>query len=236
MWQLAFTGYVCCEPGQVALNPTSGYAGICEPADQPIVSSQLATLASQIGGPPITTGLVGGAGSATATGAGPTTTGGTAVTGEKTASGGAASTHTTGFSSSGSSSVLKKVHLSTGEIIGIAVAGVVLIAVLVAGIWCCCCRRSKRRTQVTNVEPYRNQGPPVPYNNAGYNPGMGYNPGYAAYGGPRGVDGEGDSVPLANVGGGVYGQEYKQTPTPVHSELGYDEPVQGVELGANERR
>ena len=30
------------------MNPTSGYAGMCEPADQPVVSSLIATLASQV--------------------------------------------------------------------------------------------------------------------------------------------------------------------------------------------
>lgn len=120
---------------------------------------------------------------------------------------------------------MNKLHLSLGEIIGIAVGGVVLIAALVTGIWCCCRKRSRSRTQVTYVEPYRNQGV------GGYNlgAGTGYNAGYAGYG-QRGLDGEGDSVPLTNVG---FGQEYK-APV-VHSEMGYDERVPGVEMGYDER-
>ena len=60
-----------------------------------------------------------------------------------------------------------------------------------------------------------------------------YNPGYAAYG-QRGLEGEGDSVPLANVANAGYVQEYK--PPVVHSELGYDERTPGVEMGYDERR
>jgi hypothetical protein len=43
------------------------------------------------------------------------------------------STHTSASSSSGSS-VFKKTHLTLGELIGIAVGGVVLLAAIVAGI------------------------------------------------------------------------------------------------------
>lgn len=107
-----------------------------------------------------------------------------------------------------------------------------LIGALVVGIWCCCCKRSRNRTQATYVEPYRNQGVGG-YDPAGYGQGTGtgYNAGYTGYG-QRGLDREGDSVPLTNVG---FGQEYK--PPVVQSELGYDEraPV-GAELGYDERR
>lgn len=206
------------------MNPTSGWAGICEPADQPVVTSLIATLASQIGGPPITTGPMGGAATATTTGkegAASATTTGASNTG----------THTSALGSTGSS-VLKKIHLSLGEIIGIAVGGVVLIAALIVGIWCCCCRRSRNRTQVTYVEPYRNQG--TDGYNRSYNAGTGYNAGYAGYGGTRGMAGESDGVPLTNVGG--YAQEYKP-PQMQTSELGYDErPPVGAELGYDERR
>lgn len=120
--------------------------------------------------------------------------------------------------------MLKKIHLTLGELIGIAVGGVVLLVAIVVGIWACCCRRTRNRTQVTYVEPYRNMGSDG-YNNGG----TGYNAGYTPYGGARGLDGEGDSVPLRSVGGGSYGQEYKPG-------MGYDERPTEAEMGYDERR
>ena len=131
----------------------------------------------------------------------------------------------------------KTIHLTLGEEIGIAVGGVVLLAALALGIWCCCCRRKRRnRTQTTYVEPYRSQGvggySGVQY---GAGPGTGCNAGYAGYAGQRGVDGDGDgdSVPLRNVG---FGRAQECKPPVVESELGGDERSPGVEMGYDERR
>jgi hypothetical protein len=43
--------YFCCEPGAIGVNPKTGLSdGLCEPADQPVPTSLLATMASQVGG------------------------------------------------------------------------------------------------------------------------------------------------------------------------------------------
>ncbi|KUJ06332.1 uncharacterized protein LY89DRAFT_743943 [Mollisia scopiformis] len=43
--------YFCCEPGQLGVNPKTGLPdGLCEPADQPVPTSLLASIATQIGG------------------------------------------------------------------------------------------------------------------------------------------------------------------------------------------
>jgi hypothetical protein len=50
--------YFCCEQGQYGVLPVSGYAGICEPIDQPVASSRIATSVSQAGSPAPATGVV----------------------------------------------------------------------------------------------------------------------------------------------------------------------------------
>ena len=43
-------GYFCCNPGELGMWPSTGKTGgLCEPADQTVPKSQLATIASQIG-------------------------------------------------------------------------------------------------------------------------------------------------------------------------------------------
>ncbi len=71
------SGYFCCEPGKIGVNPTSGLSGgLCEPADQHVPTSLLATVVSQVGlatSAPSASGTVnatvigGGAGGATQT-------------------------------------------------------------------------------------------------------------------------------------------------------------------------
>lgn len=44
------SGYFCCNPGELGVNPTTGKdGGLCEPADQVIPTSLLATIVSQDG-------------------------------------------------------------------------------------------------------------------------------------------------------------------------------------------
>lgn len=44
------SSYYCCKPGTIGVNPKSGLPnGLCEPADQPVPTSLLATMASQVG-------------------------------------------------------------------------------------------------------------------------------------------------------------------------------------------
>ncbi|KAL2062396.1 hypothetical protein VTL71DRAFT_6662 [Oculimacula yallundae] len=44
------SGYFCCEPGMIGVNPANGMSGgLCEPADQHVPTSILASLATQIG-------------------------------------------------------------------------------------------------------------------------------------------------------------------------------------------
>ncbi|PMD63271.1 uncharacterized protein K444DRAFT_661298 [Hyaloscypha bicolor E] len=66
-------GFFCCEPGELGMNPSSGKeGGLCEPADQPVPKSQLATIASQIGiavATPAPMATASGSNNATATGA-----------------------------------------------------------------------------------------------------------------------------------------------------------------------
>jgi hypothetical protein len=161
MYQMASTIYICCEPGTVGVIPIAGYAGMCEPLDADTPTSRLATLASQIGGPAIT-------GVATATGgntASPTTAAGkgqTTVTsapstgGASTSAPAATSTSTAGSGSlSGNTSsgqplktVLGKNHLSTGEIVGIAVGGAAILG-LIAAFIVCCCRQKRHQEEYT---------------------------------------------------------------------------------------
>ncbi|PMD48151.1 hypothetical protein L207DRAFT_1838 [Hyaloscypha variabilis F] len=60
MYALSFASrtFFCCEPGQYGALPISGYSGICEPIDQNVASSLVATPASQIGATGIATAVV----------------------------------------------------------------------------------------------------------------------------------------------------------------------------------
>lgn len=124
--------YFCCEPGQYGVLPLSGYAGICEPLDQPVASSLIASSASQVGAPaptgvvvvPATTGTVtstlqgGGVTTILTTLAGSTATGAVTQTGTGNGAGSTGSGQSAGKSST--------VTLSTG-----ALAAIVVCAILV---------------------------------------------------------------------------------------------------------
>jgi len=171
MYEMKFpsTTYICCEPGTVGVIPISGSAGMCEPLDADTPSSQLAKLASQIGGPAITgvaTATGGNVATPTATstgaGKGQTTTTSTPSAGGAVTTSASSSTATATAAGSGSNTssglpktfktVLHNIHLSTPEIIGIAVGGAVVLA-LIIGLIVCCCRR-RRRNRAVYVQPY----------------------------------------------------------------------------------
>jgi hypothetical protein len=147
--------YFCCEPGQIGVLPVNGYAGLCEPTDQSVASSLIATPASQVGGAPVTSIAGEGAGSAATTTSSSTSqsTGGSSNSGSSSSGG----------SSSGITAALHKVHLTIGAIVGIAVGGVAVICVVLLLLWKCCCA-SQRRISARAVEPYRsvNEGYPQP--------------------------------------------------------------------------
>jgi hypothetical protein len=160
----------------VGVNPLTGNTGICELPDSGVQSSLLATLASQIGGPPITTYPVGSTASAMATstgsptengGQGTVTLGGAGSTSTSTGSPGSGSGSSSG---SGINATVGTTGLSIGAIIGIAVAGVCIILLLLIATRICC-RYQRSRTYPRHPEPY-----PV---GAGYKAGY-TNPGYAA--------------------------------------------------------
>jgi hypothetical protein len=147
MYELAVeNAYFCCEPGQIGVLPVNGYAGLCEPTDQAVASSLIATPASQVGGAPVTSIAGAGAGSAATTTSSSTSqsTGGSSNSGSSSSGG----------SSSGITAALHKVHLTIGAIVGIAVGGVAVICVVLLLLWKCCCAK-QRRNGVRAVEPYR---------------------------------------------------------------------------------
>ena len=221
--------YVCCEPGQVGVNPVSGNTGLCEPPDSGVQSNLLATLASQIGGPPITTypagagtsamatstgsaTETGGQESATMTGAGSTPT----TTSTRTGSSGSGSSSSSG-SGSGVDATVDNLGLSVGAIIGIAVAGGCIFILLILAIWLC--RRRQSRRDPRYAAPY-----PV-----GGSYGAGYgNPGYTPQQG-GGHEGQGLQVE-GNRKHGVPGY----TPLPAsYGEVarGYKSPIVRAEMG-----
>lgn len=59
MYQLDSRTYFCCKPGQYGVLPLGGYTGICQPNDQVVASSLIASAASQVGGAAVATGKIG---------------------------------------------------------------------------------------------------------------------------------------------------------------------------------
>ena len=203
MYELANNdGYFCCEPDQIGVLPLNGYAGLCEPTDQAVANSLIATPASQVGGAAVTSAAGAGKTTPTATKVGATAT--------ATSSSGSQSTGQSssgGSSSSGSSTItadLEKVHLSIGAIVGIAVGGIAVIIVALFLLWKCCCAR-RRRNDMRAVEPYRNVN--EAYAQPAYNvPPVQYGPPVQEYKEPEvGVQGHG--IAYGGQGYGV-GQDY----------------------------
>jgi hypothetical protein len=156
MYALSFSSrtFFCCEPGQYGVLPISGYTGICEPVDQPVASSLIATPVSQAGGTGVATAVVQAptAGKITSTLANgaittilttaPAATASSTATG--TGSGNPAST--AGATGSGSGQIgTVTFHISKGGLIGIVLVAVVVLASLI--IFCMYWRKRKANKQ-----------------------------------------------------------------------------------------
>jgi hypothetical protein len=148
--------FFCCEPGQFGVLPISGYAGICEPNNQVVASSLIATAASQIGGGAVATGNTGGAPAATTNTVTSTLKGGGVTTitsiATSTQAGGGASSTGGSTSSNPLSTEAKKLGLSTGAIVGIAVGALLVLVVTLVSYWLC---RRKRNTRYGTEGPSR---------------------------------------------------------------------------------
>ncbi|KAG4415074.1 hypothetical protein IFR04_011799 [Cadophora malorum] len=119
------SGFFCCEPGMLGVNPSSGITGgLCEPPTQQVPASLLATVMAQIGVPtPVPT--AGGNTNATATGGG----GSTATQANP-------SLAPTG-TSSGSHNMTSFSNWSLGTKVGVGaaiIAAIVLLAIVGCGI------------------------------------------------------------------------------------------------------
>jgi hypothetical protein len=147
MYALSFSSrtFFCCEPGQYGVLPISGYTGICEPVDQPVASSLVATPASQAGATGVTTAVVQAPSTGTVTstmrnGALTTILTTALVTATGTGNGSPASTSGatgSGFGQSGTVTF----HISKGGLIGIVLVAVVALASII--IFCVYWRKRK---------------------------------------------------------------------------------------------
>jgi len=140
-------GYFCCEPGTIGVNPAVGLnGGICEPADQVVPTSLLATVMSQA------------AAAASSTPANQTEPGGPTITNPTSSP----------SSSSSSSDSIASWPLKTKIAVGIAVGAAVVIFLVVAGIF------SRRRNARVGYGSYNGQydeyGNLLPGYRAGYEP------------------------------------------------------------------
>ncbi|KAH7311964.1 hypothetical protein BKA65DRAFT_517890 [Rhexocercosporidium sp. MPI-PUGE-AT-0058] len=172
------SGYFCCEPGMIGVNPSSGMSGgLCEPGDQHVPTSILATLATQVG---------------VATSA-PTAKGNTNTT--ATGGGGSGATQTNPSQSSSSSSSHNSTmdtisHWSLAAKVGIG-AAVVVAFVLLLVVSCLIKRRRNRIFYKHGVEMQGGQ-----YDEYGN-----LVPGYSPYEPYRRQDGNGNNVTVNVVHG-----------------------------------
>ncbi|KAE8452641.1 hypothetical protein EG329_013900 [Mollisiaceae sp. DMI_Dod_QoI] len=156
MYSFTF-GFFCCESGQIAVNPITGYDGLCVASDQAVPKSLLATTATQVVGSATTS--VTDSPSTTAPSSSQTSapTKGTSLTDSSSGrssspTGSSSASTTTGSSSSaGTSNTSNTTNkssspaLGTGPIIGIVIGGLGLI--LLAGIFYALMRRRKPQQQ-----------------------------------------------------------------------------------------
>jgi hypothetical protein len=162
------SGFFCCEPGTLGVIPAAGTpGGICEPSDQVVPKSLLATMVSQVGvaTPSPAASASGGAGNATATGS---------ITSETNPSLLPTSTsNASGNSNSGLGGIeswSKPVKIGVG--VGI---GAVLVAIIVLGSLC---NRRRRNNNVIHgygvysggVDEFDEYGNRVPGYRAAYEP------------------------------------------------------------------
>jgi len=171
-------GYYCCNPGEIAMNPTTGtLGGLCEPADQTVPKSELATIATQFG---IATSTQ--APTAAVTGSNPATATGGSVNPTETNPSGSATTSvspTTGTTTVTSN--INKWPLATKIGAGVGVLAFFVIFCVVLSI--CRSRRRRNRNVIpgacgydTAVPQYDELGNRVDGYGAGYVQRPGYEP------------------------------------------------------------
>jgi hypothetical protein len=163
------SGYFCCEPGTLGVVPSVGKSGgICEPSDQVVPTSLLATMVSQVGvatQTPSTTATV-GASNATTTASVPAETNPSLLPSSTPSSGSGSSD----FSSSGIESWSKPVKIGVGIAVGAAVFAVVILGSI--------CNRRRRNSDLRygsgvytgRVGEFDEYGNRVPGYTAGYEP------------------------------------------------------------------
>jgi hypothetical protein len=138
-------GYFCCAPGQIGVNPDSGLGGgICEPPDQVIPTTLLATIVGQVGAATPTPSATGGSSNATTTGAG-----------------GAVETNPSAVPSPTSTSVNGDIanitsHWSNPLKIGVGIGSVVAIVLVLA--LCSCVKRRRNANRISGVSGYNAYG------------------------------------------------------------------------------
>ncbi|KAH8760134.1 hypothetical protein F5882DRAFT_32141 [Hyaloscypha sp. PMI_1271] len=151
MYALSFSSrtFFCCEPGQYGVLPISGYTGICEPVDQPVASSLVATSASQAGGTGVATAV-----QAPSTGTVTSTMRDGALTtilttallatasSTATGTGNGSPASTAGATGSGfGQSGTVTFHISKGGLIGIVLVAIIVLATII--IFCVYWRKRK---------------------------------------------------------------------------------------------
>ncbi|TVY84017.1 hypothetical protein LSUE1_G002959, partial [Lachnellula suecica] len=140
-------GFFCCEPGLIGVSPAVGLAGgICEPADQVVPTSLLATIIPQA------------TVAASSKPANQTEAGGPTITNPVSSP----------TSSSSSDTGIASWPMKTKIGLGIAVGVAVLIVLVLAGV--CSRRRSARVAYNGYAAQYDEYGNLVPAYNAGYEP------------------------------------------------------------------
>jgi len=170
-------GYFCCHPGELGMIPSKGKGGgLCQPADQTLPKSLLATVVSQFGiaaATPAPSGGVGGATNATATSNGnPSETNPTS------------STTTSVDPTTGGTNVVSNInHWPLATKIGVGV-GVLVILVLLCVVGSIC--RSRRRRYANEIPGYEYSSELPQYDEFGnrvnvYGPGYVQRPGYEPY-------------------------------------------------------
>jgi hypothetical protein len=134
-------GYFCCAPGQIGVNPDSGLGGgICEPPDQVVPKTLLATIVGQVGAATPTPSATGGSSNATTT---------------------AAETNPSAVPSPTSTSVSGDIasitsHWSNPLKIGVGIGSVVAIVLVLA--LCSCVRRRRNANRISGVSGYNAYG------------------------------------------------------------------------------
>jgi hypothetical protein len=139
-------GFFCCAPGQIGVNPSSGLGGgICEPPDQVVPQTLLATIVSQVGAATPTPSATAGSSNATAT-----------------AAGGAVETNPSAVPTPTATSINGQIanitsHWSNPLKIGVGIGSFVAVVLFIA-ICSCVRRRRANSNRITGVSGYNSYG------------------------------------------------------------------------------